>query len=267
MEKKALLSPEAKAATAIPDALVSLALSFLAACIAILVFDLALGGSGRAAAFWLGRGDAVFPYPFTIQNIEHVLFFLALGELFVRRRTARKETAYLSRKYLPESDEAVLTIDDLGPIRRKVAGTFDAESGFLPYLIDLCVLQTQTSRSVDQTVSVLNAALELIAHRVDLRYQLLRYLSWAIPTVGFIGTVAGIGSALTLIDPENMQMKLITGSLAVAFDTTVIALFESAIIVFLLNMIQKEEELAVNRAGSYCLKNLINRLYVEPVKT
>lgn len=196
-----------------------------------------------------------------------MLFFFALGELFIRRRASQKEAAYLGKNYLPESDDAVLSIDDLGPIRRKVAGTFDAESGFLPYLIDLCVLQTQASRSVDQTVSVLNAALELIAHRVDLRYQLLRYLSWAIPTVGFIGTVAGIGSALTLIDPENMQMKLITGSLAVAFDTTVIALFESAIIVFLLNMIQKEEELAVNRAGSYCLKNLINRLYVEPMKT
>ncbi len=238
------------------------AISFLGAAAIILGLDLLFGGTGRAAAFWIGRGDAVFPFPFTIQNIEHVLFFLALGEIFIRWRTAGRETAFLSKRYLPENDEAVLTLDDLGPVRRKVAGAFDAESGFLPYLIDLSVLQAQASRSVDQTVSVLNSTLELIAHRVDLRYQLLRYLSWAIPTVGFIGTVAGIGSALTLIDPENMQMKLITGSLAVAFDTTVIALIESAIIVFLMNMVQKEEELAVNRAGSYCLKNLINRLYV-----
>jgi biopolymer transport protein ExbB/TolQ len=255
-----------KAARAIPVSgeVVTLGLSFLAASVFILVLDLALGGSGRAAAFWLGRGDAVFPYPFTIQNIEHVLFFLALGELFLRRRAALREAAFLGRNFLPESDEAVLAIDDLGPIRRKVAGTFDAENGFLPYMIDLCVLQAQASRSVDQTVSVLNSTMDLTSHRVDLRYQLLRYLSWAIPTVGFIGTVAGIGSALTLIDPQNMQMKLITGSLAVAFDTTVIALLESAILVFFLNIIQKEEELAVNRAGSYCLKNLINRLYVAP---
>lgn len=237
-------------------------LSILAACAFILVLDLAFGGTGRAAAFWIGRGDALFPFPLTIQNFEHVLFFIALGELFQRWRSAASETAFLARGFLPESDDAVLTLDDLGPLRRKVAGAFEAERGFLPYIIDLSVLQAQASRSVDQTVSVLNSTLELIAHRVDLRYQLLRYLSWAIPTVGFIGTVAGIGSALTLIDPENMQMKLITGSLAVAFDTTVIALFESAIIVFLMNMIQKEEELAVNRAGTYCLKNLINRLYV-----
>lgn len=237
--------------------------SFLAACAFILVLDLLFSGTGRAAAFWLGRGDAVFPFPFTIQNIEHVLFFIALGELYLRFRTARRETAFLTKGYLPENDEAVLTLDDLGPLRRKVAGAFDAENGFLPYLIDLSLLQAQASRSVDQTVSVLNATLDLVAHRVDLRYQLLRYLSWAIPTVGFIGTVAGIGSALTLIDPANMDMKRITASLAVAFDTTVIALFESAIIVFLMNMIQKDEELAVNRAGAYTLKNLINRLYIE----
>jgi biopolymer transport protein ExbB/TolQ len=170
--------------------------------------------------------------------------------------------SFLNKAYLPEDDQTVLVLDDLGPLRRKVSGAFDADNGFLPYLIDLSVLQAQASRSVDQTVSVLNATLELIAHRVDLRYQLLRYLSWVIPTVGFIGTVVGIASALGLVDPENMQIRLVTGSLAVAFDTTVIALLWSAIIVLLLGIVQKEEELAVNRAGSYCLKNLINRLYM-----
>ena len=157
----------------------------------------------------------------------------------------------------------MLTLDNLGPLRREVAGDFDGDNGFLPYLIDLSVLQVQASKSVDQTVSVLNSTLELIAHKVDLRYQLLRYLAWAIPTIGFIGTVVGIASALSLIDPENMDLRRITANLAVAFDTTVIALIESAIIVLLLNLTQKQEELAVNRAGEYCLKNLINRLYIS----
>lgn len=246
----------------LPGAAITLGLSALAGCIFILILDLAFGGAGRAAAFWVGRGGPVLPFPFTIQNMEHLLFFLALGDLFVRWRVARWEQAFLARGFLPEDDETVLVLEDLGPLRRTVAGCFDGDNGFLPYLIDLSVLQAQASRSVDQTVSVLNGALELIAHRVDLRYQMLRYFSWAIPTVGFIGTVVGIASALGLVNPENMQMKLITANLAVVFDTTVIALLWSAIIVLLLNLVQKEEELAVNRAGTYCLKNLINRLYL-----
>ncbi|MDA7948923.1 MAG: MotA/TolQ/ExbB proton channel family protein [Hyphomicrobiaceae bacterium] len=240
-----------------------LCLGVVVGCLVILVLSLLLDGNGRAAQFWLGAGGAVFPFPFTIQNIEHLLFFLAMADIFVRRSVARRELSFLEKGYLPEDAESVLTFDDLGPLRRKVAGDFDGDNGFLPYLIDLSVLQVQASRSVDQTVSVLNSTLELIAHKVDLRYQLLRYLAWAIPTIGFIGTVVGIASALSLIDPDHMDLKRITASLAVAFDTTVIALIESAIIVLLLNLTQKQEELAVNRAGEYCLKNLINRLYLS----
>lgn len=239
-----------------------LALAVLAGCVVILALDFLMGGSSRATEFWFGTGSAVFPFPFTIQNAEHLLFFLALGDLFVRSRIAKREMSFLAKGYLPEDPETVLELDDLGPLRRRVADAFDADNGFLPYLIDLSVLQMQASRSVDQTVSVLNSTLELIAHKVDLRYQLLRYLAWAIPTVGFIGTVVGIAQALSFIDPQHMDLQRITASLAVAFDTTVIALIESAIIVLLLNLTQKEEELAVNRAGEYCLKNLINRLYV-----
>jgi biopolymer transport protein ExbB/TolQ len=253
----------AAASVWVPGQLAVLGLSALAGCAFILLLDLVFGASPRAGAFWIGRGDAVFPYPFTIQNAEHVLFFMAIGEIVTRWRVARREHGFLRRGFLPEDDQTVLVMADLGPIRRSVAGQFDSDNGFLPYLIDLSVLQAQASRSVDQTVSVLNATLDLISHKVDLRYQLLRYLAWAIPTVGFVGTVAGIASALGLIDPENMEIRLVTGSLAVAFDTTVIALIWSAIVVLFLNLVQKEEELAVNRAGTYCLKNLINRLYME----
>jgi MotA/TolQ/ExbB proton channel family len=246
----------------LPRQPIVLGLGVLAGCVFIFGLDFLLGGSGRAAEFWFGTGSGVFPFPFTIQNAEHLLFFMAMADLFVRWRVAEREKLFLAKGYLPEDPETVLELEDLGPLRRRVAGAFDAENGFLPYLIDLSVLQMQASRSVDQTVSVLNSTLELIAHKVDLRYQLLRYFAWAIPTVGFIGTVVGIASALSLIDPQQMNLQRITGSLAVAFDTTVIALFESAIIVLLLNMTQKQEELAVNRAGEYCLRNLINRLFV-----
>lgn len=253
----------ASAGRGLPRYPLVLGLGLLAGCGFILALSFLTGGSGRAAEFWLGAGDTVFPYPFTIQNIEHLLFFLAMADIYVRWGVAKRELSFLKKGYLPEDAETVLTLDNLGPLRREVAGDFDGDNGFLPYLIDLSVLQVQASRSVDQTVSVLNSTLELIAHKVDLRYQLLRYLAWAIPTIGFIGTVVGIASALSLIDPQHMDLKRITANLAVAFDTTVIALIESAIIVLLLNLTQKQEELSVNRAGEYCLKNLINRLYIS----
>ena len=52
-----------------------------------------------------------------------------------------------------------------------------------------------------------------------------------------------------------------SGKLGVAFNTTLLALLQSAVLVFALHVIQSREEIALNRAGQYCLDNLINRLY------
>jgi biopolymer transport protein ExbB/TolQ len=203
-----------------------------------------------------------FPYPFTIQNLEHILFFIALGELFVRWRVASREHGFLNMSLLPEDDHTVLQAQDLSPIRRKVAPHVQSEHGILPSLIDICILQFQSGRSIDQTVAVMNSQLELIEHRVDLRYGLVRFIAWLVPTLGFIGTVIGLGASLALV-PESGEIKLydVAHALSLGFDCTMIALAQSAILVFVLHLVQEKEETAVNLAGTYTLRNLVNRLY------
>lgn len=218
--------------------------------------------SGRAAVLLLDYGSKHFPYPFTIQNIMHIMFFIGLGELFVRWRAGEREGAFLRRRWLPEDEESVLRAKDLGPIRRQVAGQFDGEHGFLPSLINLSILQFQASRSVDQTAAVMNSSLELIAHRVDLRYGIVRYIAWLVPTLGFIGTVYGLGASLAEAGAsQELNIKEVAATLAVGFDCTMVALAQSAVLVFLMQIVQEQEETAVNLAGDYTLRNLINRLY------
>lgn len=210
--------------------------------------------------------DYWFPYPFTIQNFMHLLFFIGLGEIYCRWRDASRELAMIQEKLLPEDYQTILQAHDLTEIRQKVAGRYDQQNGFLAQLIDVCILQFQAGRSVDQAVSVLNSSLELIEHRVDLRYAILRYITWLIPTVGFIGTVVGISLALSYVglNPDNPPLDIITSALAVSFYTTLVALVLSAILILLMNIVQVKEELAVNGAGHYTLVNLINRLYSGP---
>ncbi|MGH8036063.1 MAG: MotA/TolQ/ExbB proton channel family protein, partial [Lysobacterales bacterium] len=92
------------------------------------------------------------------------------------------------------------------------------------------------------------------------------YITWVIPTLGFVGTVVGIMLALNYAgDPVNVQspdmLYHVTELLGVAFSTTLLALVQAAIVVFIQNLIQSREETALNQAGQYCLDNLINRLY------
>lgn len=246
-----------------PDRFVVMGISLAAAVVFIAFFSFVLSPEGRTAQLLFDRNSPHFIYPFTIQNFEHLVVFIGLGELFVRWRIALREARFPKMHLLPEDDATVLQYTDLGPIRRRVASLFDYEHGFLPSLIDLSILQFQSGRSIDQAVAVMTSNLELIQHRVDLRYGLIRYIAWFVPTLGFIGTVVGLGSSLASVPKEgNIVMYDLAQALAVGFDCTMVALVWSAVLVFLLHIVQEKEEMAVNIAGSYTLKNLINRLYV-----
>jgi len=245
---------------ALPDRWQVMGLSVVVAILFIAIMSFTLGD--RAARLILDKGSEHFKFPFTIQNLMHIFFFLGLGELFVRWRVGTRESEFLRRGLLPEDDTTVLQARDLSPIRKRVAHDFDQEHGFLPSLIDISILQFQSSRSVDQTVAVMNSSLELLAHRVDIRYNTVRFIAWLVPTLGFIGTVFGLGAAL--YDAGNqatLDVKKTAMTLGVGFDCTMVALIQSAILVFILHLTQEKEEMAVNSVGTYTLRNLINRLY------
>jgi len=221
--------------------------------------------SGRPAVVLFDHPSKHFPYPLTIQNIMHFVFFIGLGELFVRWRSGVHEESFLSQRFLPEDEQTVLSPRDLGPIRMRVAREHNREHGFLPSLIDLSILQFQASKSVDQTATIMNSSLELIAHRVDMRYGVVRFVAWLVPTLGFIGTVYALGASLSEAGSStgDLDIKDVARTLGVGFDCTMVALAQSAILVFLMQLIQEKEETAVNLAGDYTLRNLINRLYAS----
>jgi biopolymer transport protein ExbB/TolQ len=237
--------------------------AMLMVAVVITILSIVLPYGSVASALVLDRHPgSIFPYPVTIQNMTYLIFAAGLADLYIRWRAAKSEQAFIARGFLPEDDAAVLQIDDLGPIRRKVAKLYDGENGFLPYLIDLTTTQLQASHSVDQAVSIMQSSIDLLTHRVDLRYQTVRYIAWLIPTIGFIGTIVGIAVALEFIEPRKIDIGRVTGGLAVSFYTTLVALLVSTVLVFVQHAVQKMEESALNDAARYCLKNLINRIYV-----
>lgn len=206
-------------------------------------------------------------WPITVQNAMWIVFVIGLGEIGLRLHNTLLEEQQIRRGYLPEDAESVLRPgEDLVPIYQKVQGSQAAEGRLLPRLIERCVLNFNISGSVDQTSSLLNSSLELFQHEVDLEYNIVRYIAWLIPTLGFLGTVYGIMLALTYAgDPANAGaenlLTMVTQYLGVAFNTTLLALLQAAVIVLGQNLVQGREERALNRAGQYCLDNLINRLY------
>lgn len=210
--------------------------------------------------------DASF-WPFTVQNIMWVSLFIGFGELFLRWSAASDEQSQLKRGYLPTEDQT-LDMDMLGRIKESILSRRFGKEAFLPRMITRTIDQYRMSGKKDQAISVLNSSLELYMHEIDLRYSILRYLTWLIPSLGFIGTVMGIMFALQYAGvPANAEaddfLYQVTSRLGVAFTTTLVALVMSAVLVLLQSVIQSKEERALNAAGQYCLDNLILRLGVN----
>ena len=72
---------------------------------------------------------------------------------------------------------------------------------------------------------------DIEAERLDSELSMVRYIAWAIPSIGFIGTVRGFGEALgQAYKAVEGDISGVTASLGVAFNSTFVALILSIII-------------------------------------
>jgi biopolymer transport protein ExbB/TolQ len=129
-------------------------------------------------------------------------------------------------------------------------------------------------KSVPEVSAVLNSQADTDAAMVDSSYAMLKVLIWAIPILGFIGTVIGISEAVNgftqaVQEAENLAkvkeaLGLVTKGLAVAFDTTLLGLILSMVIMFPTNSVQKAEEDLLSTIDQYCNEHLLPRLATDP---
>ena len=218
----------------------------------------------EAARVFFDKGGPTYPY--SVQNVMWIVFFVGFGELLVRFQEARIERRELDHRYLPEDDTTVLVKHELARIYKNVSLADGGDRRFLPHLIKRIIAVFQTTDSVENASAVLNSSIELRSQDIELNYSMIRYVMWVIPTLGFVGTVIGIALALNYAgQPGKSQdpalLSELTLRLAVAFNTTMLALMMSAVLVLIMHIVQAFEERVVTRCGHYCLDNLVNRLY------
>lgn len=90
---------------------------------------------------------------------------------------------------------------------------------------------------------------DVAGERLNDSYALTRTVIWAIPILGFLGTVIGITMAIANITPDQLEQSMseITSGLAVAFDTTALSLSLSMILVFGSFVVERSEQRVLGR--------------------
>lgn len=117
------------------------------------------------------------------------------------------------------------------------------------------------TKNVQNLSDAIESCVEALSIRQDAENSMIRYLIWAVPSIGFIGTVRGIGEALSLADKALAgDIAGMTNSLGVAFNSTLVALLLSIFLMFIFHQLQRLQDGQIVDIQSYCDQYLLARI-------
>ena len=206
--------------------------------------------------------------------VPYVISFLSMWSAVVlgwKYRELIRQSKVLDLDLLPISiAERITTLNAPEFIQHLNALSGARVQGFLVARLLQGLEHFQLRGDVGETVDHLRMQSEREAALVESSFTMLRVFIWAIPILGFIGTVIGIGqavggfsesvSAAADLDVMKDSIGSVTSGLGVAFDTTLLALVMSIFIMFPTSSLEKAEEALLGQVDESVQKTLIARL-------
>ena len=191
-----------------------------------------------------------------------ILALWALAIMGYKARGALRERSLLQRDLLPLAEGVRILPEDTREHARQLRALPESQQRLLLPRILLSALQRfGATGNVQDVSSATQTLVNAEAERLESELSMIRYIAWAIPSIGFIGTVRGIGQALTLAyRAVEGDISGVTESLGVAFNSTFFALLVSIVIMFLVHQLQLLQERLVFETSDYCDERLIRRL-------
>jgi len=199
---------------------------------------------------------------------QEACFILALWVLAImglKTRTILHERRLLGQSLLDVTPGTSILPEDARQYSRPLQTLpADEREYLLPRTLLAALQRFGSTRNIQDVSSAVREVCETEADRLYSELSMIRYIIWAIPSIGFIGTVRGIGEALGQAH-KAVQGDIVgvTVSLGVAFNSTFIALIISIFIMFLMHQLQLLQERLVLDTQNYCDVNLIRHLQVR----
>jgi biopolymer transport protein ExbB/TolQ len=124
------------------------------------------------------------------------------------------------------------------------------------------ICRRETAENLDDQLKHLS---DMDAERAHASYALLRLIVWAIPILGFLGTVIGITMAIASLKPTALEESMldVTAGLGVAFDTTALALALSILLMFGQYYIERAENALLGDVDRRVEAELVGRFAAD----
>ncbi len=179
--------------------------------------------------------------------------------------TASREYRLLQMELVPVAEGTKILPEDAREYARQVQSLPESEQSLLlPRTLLSSLSRFRATRNIQDVSATAHAVCESESERLDSELSMVRYIAWAIPSIGFIGTVRGIGEALGQAHKAvEGDITGVTQSLGVAFNSTFIALLISIVLMFVLHQLQLRQERLVLDTETYLDQHLIQHLRVS----
>jgi len=206
-----------------------------------------------------------------------IVFFAAwaLALLFIKSRKLAFQRKALRQEIVPSEHDFVLSSGTVDEVIERIYSTVDDPKYFL--LFNRIVIALANLRNLGRVTDVDDILRSQASHdesSMETSYSLVRGFVWAIPVLGFIGTVIGLSEAIggfggvleTAEDVSEIKTSLqaTTGGLSTAFQTTLQALVAALFIHMILTFLKKSEEEFLDACSEYCIRNIVNKLRIMP---
>ncbi len=196
-----------------------------------------------------------------------ILMLWAFAIFGLKMQQTLRERALLKRTLVQVTEGTSILPEDARNYARPVEALPEKEREMLlPRAILAGLHRFQSTRDIQDVSTVVKSTCDTKADSMETELSLVRYIAWAIPSIGFLGTVRGIGMALGQA-PQAVSGDIVgvTVSLGVAFNSTFVALVISIILMFLLHHLQQMQDRLILDTQNYCDERLIRYLQVPGV--
>ena len=194
-----------------------------------------------------------------------VLMFWGLAILGFKAVLLGRERRLFDANLIPVSEGTKILPADVRKYARRIEALPDAvREELLPRSLLAGLHRFAATGNINDVATTTQTVCASETERLDSELSMIRYIVWAIPSIGFIGTVRGIGEALGFAyQAVEGDISGVTQSLGVAFNSTFVALLLSLVLMFLVHQFQLFQERFVQDTESYCERHLIRSLSVH----
>jgi len=212
---------------------------------------------------------SLFYKHFLVSFLNTLFFSWSISILILKFQKLRHQKAALLLDVLPmrlgkEINAANVTqfIDHVYKLPRKL------RDSLMVNRIRKALELFEIRQSVSDVREMMASQSDIDSARIGGSYSLTRAFLWAIPLLGFIGTVIGLSQAIGGMNFANIEdvgkivssINNVTSGLGTAFDATLLGLVLAMTLNFPINSLAKQEDDNLNAIDAFCNEVLLPRL-------